>query len=468
MRAIGASTFPASDIVDARWVAERRGLARFRTEQPPYSILNRSIEREVLPACQRFGMGVMTWSPLAKGMLTGKYRKGEPTPDSLRAKFFPNAMSDEGSLEKVEQLIPLAHSAGVSLIHMALAFVVAHPAVTSAIIGPRTPGQLELYLAGSEVVLDDDLLDQIDAIVPPGTDVAPLEGAAYIPPSLEQVSLRRRPLSERCKGKGLMYSTFATLIDRLGHPDFEKSGVIEWAAPIPAFGDVSIAKLATVGLNPSNREFVDRAGKELLESDRRFHTLKSLRLSDWSQAKAHHVRLMLDYCVLYFARTPYDVWFRPLDRLVLQTSFSLYGSGACHLDLIPYATIPKWGQLSKEQRARLLRLNRDALALALRDSPIRVLVLNGKSVVRHFEDISLTKLREKEMDSWSLPRRQGYSVTGFSYRGTIETLAGLAFPQPILVLGYNHNIQSSFGVPSTVIEAIGSWVAKEVGSYLCA
>ena len=178
-------------------MAERRGLARFRTEQPPYSILNRSVEREVLPACQRFGMGVMAWSPLAKGMLTGKYRKGKPTPDSLRATFLPKAMADEGSLGKVEQLIPLAESAGMSLMHMALAFVVAHPALTSAIIGPRTPEQLEGLLAGSEVVLDDGLLDRIDSIVPPGTDVAPLEGAAYVPPSIGQATLRRRPVAER-------------------------------------------------------------------------------------------------------------------------------------------------------------------------------------------------------------------------------------------------------------------------------
>jgi aryl-alcohol dehydrogenase-like predicted oxidoreductase len=197
VRAIGASTFPASDIVEAQWVAERRGLARFRTEQPPYSILNRSIEREVLPACQRYGMGVMAWSPLAKGMLTGKYRKGEQQPDSLRAKHFPKAMSDEGSLDKVEQLIPLAQSAGMSLMHMALAFVVAHPALTSAIIGPRTMEQLEGLLAGAEVVLDDELLDRIDEIVPPGVDVAPLEGAAYSPPWITQASLRRRPAAER-------------------------------------------------------------------------------------------------------------------------------------------------------------------------------------------------------------------------------------------------------------------------------
>jgi aryl-alcohol dehydrogenase (NADP+) len=197
VRAIGASTFPASDIVEAQWVAERRGLARFRTEQPPYSILNRSIEREVLPTCQRYGMGVMAWSPLAKGMLTGKYRKRQPTPDSLRSRSMPKAMSDEGSLDAVEQLIPLAEGAGMSLMHMALAFVVAHPALTSAIIGPRTMEQLDGLLAGAEVVLGDELLDRIDEIVPPGVDVAPLEGAAYSPPSVAQAALRRRPTAER-------------------------------------------------------------------------------------------------------------------------------------------------------------------------------------------------------------------------------------------------------------------------------
>ncbi len=197
VRVIGASTFPAADIVEAQWVAERRGLARFRCEQPPYSILNRSIEREVLPACQRYGMGVITWSPLAKGMLTGRYRLGKPTPDSLRARFMPKAMSDQGSLEAVEQLIPLAESAGLTLIQMALAFVVTHPAVSAAIIGPRTMEQLDGYLTGAGVVLSDEILERIDEIVPPGTDVAPLEGSAYTPPAIAQVTLRRRPIQER-------------------------------------------------------------------------------------------------------------------------------------------------------------------------------------------------------------------------------------------------------------------------------
>ena len=191
VRAIGTSTFPASDIVEAQWVAERRGLTRFRVEQQPYSILNRAIEREVLPACQRYGMGVSAWSPLAKGMLTGKYRKGRQQPDTLRAKYFPKMMADERSLDVVELLIPLAQNAGLSLTHMALAFVVAHPAISCAIIGPRTMEQLDDLLAGAEVVLDDALLDRIDEIVPPGVDVAPLEGAAYSPPAIVQVELRR-------------------------------------------------------------------------------------------------------------------------------------------------------------------------------------------------------------------------------------------------------------------------------------
>jgi aryl-alcohol dehydrogenase-like predicted oxidoreductase len=195
VRAIGSSTFPASEIVEAQWVAERRGLARFRTEQPPYSILNRSIESEVLPACQKYGMGAMVWSPLAKGMLTGRYRKGQPLPESLRVKVFREQMSDEHNLDAVERLLPIADAAGLSLTHMAMAFAVAHPGVTSAILGPRTMQQLDDLLAG-EVVLGDDILDQIDAVVPPGTDAGPM-GALYAPPAVTQAGLRRRPVAER-------------------------------------------------------------------------------------------------------------------------------------------------------------------------------------------------------------------------------------------------------------------------------
>ena len=196
VRAIGSSTFPASEIVEAQWVAERRGLARFRTEQPPYSILNRSIEQEVLPLCQKYGMGALVWSPLAKGMLTGRYRKGQAMPESLRVRYFPKQMSDERNLDAVELVIPIAEQAGLSLTHMAMAFVMAHPGVTSAILGPRTMQHLDDLLAGAEVVLNDEILDRIDEVVAPGTDAGPM-GALYAPPAVTQASLRRRPVSDR-------------------------------------------------------------------------------------------------------------------------------------------------------------------------------------------------------------------------------------------------------------------------------
>jgi aryl-alcohol dehydrogenase (NADP+) len=194
VRAIGTSTMPASDLVEAQWVAERRGLERFRTEQPPYSILNRSIEREVLPVAQRYGMGILVWGPLGQGMLTGRVRRGQDT-DVIRAKFH-KAFSDDRRLDAVEQLIPLAEEAGLSMTHLAMAFAIAHPAVTSALLGARTMEQLDDLLAGMDVALTDDVLDRIDEIVPPGTDVGTLD-QAYLPPALQSPSLRRRPVSER-------------------------------------------------------------------------------------------------------------------------------------------------------------------------------------------------------------------------------------------------------------------------------
>lgn len=195
VRAIGASSFPASEIVEAQWVAERRGLERFRTEQPPYSIINRSIEREVLPICQRYGMGALVWSPLGQGLLTGRYRKGQEF-DSHRSGHTPQHFSDDRKLDVVEQLVPLAEQAGLPMTHLAMAFAIAHPGVTSAIIGPRTMAQLDDLLAGADVTLSDEILDRIDEIVPPGTDAGPND-VAYVPPAISSVGLRRRPVAER-------------------------------------------------------------------------------------------------------------------------------------------------------------------------------------------------------------------------------------------------------------------------------
>ncbi|REE70695.1 aryl-alcohol dehydrogenase-like predicted oxidoreductase [Rhodococcus wratislaviensis] len=194
VRAIGTSTMPASDIVEAQWVAERRGLERFRTEQPPYSLLNRAIEREVLPVTQRYGMGTLVWGPFAQGLLTGRVRKGQHN-DLRRAKIFTH-LGDAHRLDVVEQLIPLAQDAGMPMTHLAMAFTIAHPGVTSAIIGPRTMSHLDDLLAGIDVALTDDILDRIDEIVPPGTDVGTLD-QAYVPPAIQTPSLRRRPVAER-------------------------------------------------------------------------------------------------------------------------------------------------------------------------------------------------------------------------------------------------------------------------------
>jgi aryl-alcohol dehydrogenase-like predicted oxidoreductase len=194
VRAIGSSSFPASDMVEAQWVSQRRGLERFRTEQPAYSILSRGIEREVLPVAERYGMGAIVWSPLAQGMLTGRVRQGQQT-DLRRASRFSH-ISDERRIDAVEQLIPVAGEAGLKLTHLAMAFAIAHPGVTSAIIGPRTMEQLDDLLAGADVLLPDDVLDKIDAIVPPGTDIGRLD-MAYDPPAIQRATLRRRPAGER-------------------------------------------------------------------------------------------------------------------------------------------------------------------------------------------------------------------------------------------------------------------------------
>ncbi len=196
IRYFGSSTYPASDIVEAQWVAEKRGRERFVCEQPPYSILVRGIEAEVLPTCQKYGMGVIPWSPLAGGWLTGRYRKGQEAPKSNRATRVPARydLSNPGNQEKldaVEELAVLAEEAGLSMIDMALGFVLAHPAVTAPIIGPRTMEQLESQLGAVEVRLPADVLDRIDAIVPPGTTLSRADHG-WDPPALVNPKLRRR------------------------------------------------------------------------------------------------------------------------------------------------------------------------------------------------------------------------------------------------------------------------------------
>ncbi|WP_407550622.1 aldo/keto reductase [Streptomyces sp. Pv4-95] len=191
VRAVGCSTFPAEQIVEARWTAERRGHVRFRTEQPPYSMLARGAEAAVLPTAQRYGMGVLTWGPLSAGWLSGRDLSASSRAGLETQKFDLSVPENARKAEAVNALAKVAAEAGLSLPHLATAFVRAHPAVTSVIIGPRTLDQLTGLLEGAEVTLSGDVLDRIDAIVPPGTDLNRAD-SYYLPPALTEASLRRR------------------------------------------------------------------------------------------------------------------------------------------------------------------------------------------------------------------------------------------------------------------------------------
>jgi aryl-alcohol dehydrogenase-like predicted oxidoreductase len=195
VRYLGSATFPPSAIVASQWAARDQHLQRFVCEQPPYSMLVRGIEADVLPTCARYGMGVIPWSPLAGGWLSGRWRRDAATPSSTRAERLPmrfdlSMPENQRKLDTTEALAQLAEQAGMPLIEMAIGFVINHPAVTAAIIGPRTMEQLESQLAAAEVKLTDDVLDRIDEIVPPGTNINPADGG-WANPALELAARRR-------------------------------------------------------------------------------------------------------------------------------------------------------------------------------------------------------------------------------------------------------------------------------------
>ena len=195
IRYIGASTFPASQIVEAQWVARERGYQRFVTEQPAYSMLVRRIEDDILPTCQRHGMGVLSYSPLTGGWLSGRWRKDGGQQSSSRSSRLPERFdlsrpANQRKLDAVEELAQLADDTGITLIQLAIAFVLTHPAITSAIIGPRTMEQLVGQLAAADVVLEPAVLDRIDEIVAPGTTVNPVDNS-FDNPGLRPSARRR-------------------------------------------------------------------------------------------------------------------------------------------------------------------------------------------------------------------------------------------------------------------------------------
>jgi hypothetical protein len=255
------------------------------------------------------------------------------------------------------------------------------------------------------------------------------------------------------------------MVRHLSDPQLESSDVITQGAPIISFGDYSKSRIATLGLNPSDKEFYDSEENELVGNDRRFHTLSSLNLTSWDQIDKVSLKKILFTCENYFYGNSYDRWFKPLNIILSGTGASYYDSfnSACHLDLVPYATRTKWGELLGDQRHALLQIGSKFLGEILNSSSIEVLILNGKSVITNLERASGTEFSMKEITSWQLRRSRGY-VKGEAYIGRISELGGVSLKKQILVLGFNHNIQSSFGVTNEVKNSIKNWVTRKTKS----
>lgn len=238
-------------------------------------------------------------------------------------------------------------------------------------------------------------------------------------------------------------------------------GAIPWASPVVSFGDPSKSKVATVGLNPSNLEFVDSKGNQLLSPHNRFESLATLHARDWSEVAKQGVRRIWQACEDYFCRNPYDQWFKRLEKVLVGTGASYYsriGEAACHLDLVPFATAQKWSSLSVGQRQDLVQLGAPSLVRTIKASDIRVLVLNGSTVVREFSRLLTSQtLEPRVMPSWAL---QSGRVAGVAHVGRVSELNNIPLDRELLVLGYNHNIQSSFGVTTEVVSRIATWVAR--------
>jgi hypothetical protein len=265
-----------------------------------------------------------------------------------------------------------------------------------------------------------------------------------------------------------MNAVLSKLIGRLEDPRLSQTKVIPWACPVPSFGDFENSMIATLGLNPSNREFEDKSKNKLDETLGRLHTLKSLGLTRWSDAKASHMGQIVKSCRRYFSQQPYD-WFKSLDYIISDTGASYYPPllNACHLDLIPFATHCKWNDLSPLQRSVLFDLAGDTLGLLLRDSSIRILVLNGTSVVESLERIAEIKLLKEEMPTWAISRRARNGevgtkkmVAGFAFKGTVQQIQGIGLKRPIIALGFNYFISNTPGMTREVKTAIKCWIGE--------
>jgi len=250
----------------------------------------------------------------------------------------------------------------------------------------------------------------------------------------------------------------------LKETEIEYAKIIPWSTPVYSFGNIQNSKLATLGINPSNREFENLKGEELVGYNRRFHTLNSLNISKWAQIDHDKTIQIKMLCDEYFQRNPYDQWFKKLDYLISGSSYSYYfpSNEACHLDLIPFATSEKWSDLKIEQQNFLLKKSSNFLGDLIKNSNIEYLILNGSSVIKNFEAITNVKFSKELIQNWSLNRRKGKPVRGYSYEGEINKIGKIELNREIKILGFNHNIQSSYGITNDVQKSIRSWISKKI------
>lgn len=259
-----------------------------------------------------------------------------------------------------------------------------------------------------------------------------------------------------------MFSSMASYVNRLDSTAVSQSSIIRWSCPVPFFGEIAGATVATVGINPSSREFLSADGIELQGEERRLPTLRSLGCRSWLEVDAVQIKEILAACETYFLRSPYNRWFQVLEKVLAPAGVSLYrrGGQACHIDLVPYATNAKWGSLPLAEQRNLIEVSRDALARLLHDSQLSALILNGQSVVREFERTAEIELERCAMPEWVLPRSRGAAVRGLAYTGHVDHIGGVDIGREVIVVGYNHNLQSSFGVTSAVVSAIARWLVS--------
>lgn len=240
--------------------------------------------------------------------------------------------------------------------------------------------------------------------------------------------------------------------------------IIPWACPIISFGDFNKSRIATIGLNPSDKEFINNSGNKLGKSQVRFPTLQLLGINNWTQVTKKERDIIIKSCQDYFINNPYNQWFKPLDFLIAGTNFSFYFPrlNVCHLDIIPFATIKKWGDLNTEEKKLLINEFGWLLTEILKYSNIELVILNGQSVVNHFEKSSDIKFKKEEQPNWALTRSNCKSVKGYSYVGEITQYLGINLNKTIKVIGYNHNIQSSYGIKKTIKNNIRQWLTTEI------